>query len=69
MKYIHLYNDTSYCESDSFKDTLNTIVLTDEQYAQLGKTLKFENGKLAVMTEEEKNKQMTAPNAPKSTIE
>ena len=69
MKYIHLYNDTSYCESDSFKDTPNTIVLTDEQYAQLGKTLKFKNGNLAVMTEEEKNKQMTAPNAPKTTIE
>lgn len=54
MKYIHLYNDTSYCESDSFKGTPNTIVLTDEQYEQLGKTLKFENGQLTVMTEEEK---------------
>lgn len=51
------------------KGTPNTIVLTDEQYAQLGKTLKFENGKLAVMTEEERNNQMTAPNDPKSTIE
>ena len=69
MKYIHLYDDNSYCESLSFKGTPNTIVLTDEQYEQLGKTLKFENGKLAVMTEEEKNKQMTAPNAPKSKIE
>ena len=69
MKYIHIYSDTSYCMSDSFKGTPNTIVLTDEQYEQLGKTLKFENGKLAVMTEEEKNKQMTAPKAPKSTIE
>lgn len=54
MKYIHIYSDTSYCESDSFKCTPNTLVLTDEQYEQLGKTLKFENGKLAVMTEEEK---------------
>ena len=53
MKYIHLYKDSSYCESDSFKGTPNTIVLTDEQYEQLGKTLKFENGKLAEMTEEE----------------
>ena len=65
MKYIHLYEDTAYCESSSFKGTQNTIVLTDEQYEQLGKTLKFENGKLALMTEEEKNKQMTASNAPK----
>lgn len=50
MKYIHIYNDKSYCESDSFKGTPNTIVLTDEQYEQLGKTLTFENGQLVVMT-------------------
>ena len=53
MKYIHIYDDNSYCESDSFKGTLNTIVLTDEQYEQLGKTLKFENGQLVVMTPQE----------------
>lgn len=52
MKYIHIYNDKSYCESDSFKGTPNTIVLTEEQYEQLGKTLKFENGKLVELTEE-----------------
>ena len=46
MKYIHLYNDKSYCESSSFEGTPNTIVLTDEQYEQVGKTLKFENGQL-----------------------
>ena len=50
MKYIHLYDDNSYCESDSFKGTRNTIVLTDEQYEQLGKTIKFENGQLVVIT-------------------
>ena len=50
MKYIHVYEDNSYCESDSFKGTPNTIVLTDEQYEQLGKTLAFENGQLVVMT-------------------
>lgn len=50
MKYIHIYNDYSYCESDSFKGTPNTIVLTDEQYEQLGKTIKFENGQLVVIT-------------------
>lgn len=49
MKYIHIYSDTSYCESLSFKDTPNTIILTDEQYEQLGKTLKFENGQLVPM--------------------
>ena len=52
MKYIHIYYDNSYCESQSFKGTPNTIVLTDEQYEQLGKTLKFENGQLVEMTEE-----------------
>ena len=50
MKYIHLYNDNSYCESSSFEGTPNTTVLTDEQYEQLGKTLTFENGQLVVMT-------------------
>lgn len=54
MKYIHLYNDNSYCISDSFKGTPNTIVLTDEQYEQLGKTLEFRNGQLVEMSEEEK---------------
>lgn len=54
MKYIHLYDDYSYCESSSFEGTPNTIVLTDEQYEQLGKTLEFENGQLVEMTEEEK---------------
>lgn len=54
MKYIHLYTDTCYCESQSFKGTPNTIVLTDEQYEQLGETLKFENGQLVEMVEEER---------------
>ena len=52
MKYIHLYDDNSYCESSSFEGTPNTIELTDEQYEQLGKTLKFENRQLVEMTEE-----------------
>lgn len=50
MKYIHIYEDDSYCESGSFKGTPKTIVLTEEQYEQLGKTLTFENGQLVVMT-------------------
>ena len=52
MKYIHIYDDDSYCESQSFKGTPNALILTDEQYEQLGKTLKFENGQLVEMTEE-----------------
>ena len=46
MKYIHIYDDDSYCMSDSFKGTPNTAVLTDEQYEQLGKTLEFRDGQL-----------------------
>lgn len=46
LKYLHLYSDTCWCESDSFKDTLNTIVLTEQDYKQLGITLEFRNGQL-----------------------
>ena len=53
MKYIHLYSDKSYCESSSFRGTPNTIVLTDEQYEQLEKTLEFRNGQLVEMVKEE----------------
>lgn len=54
MKYIHVYDDNSnsYCESSLFEGTPNTIVLTDEQYEQLGITLKFENGKLVAKVQE-----------------
>lgn len=52
MKYIHLYSDYSYCESSSFRGTPNTIVLTDEQYEQLGKTLEFRNGQLVAKIQE-----------------
>lgn len=52
MKYIHVYEDGAYCMSDSFKGTPNTIVLTDEQYYQLGKTLEFRNGQLVAKVQE-----------------
>ena len=52
MKYIHIYDDNSYCESQSFKGTPNTTVLTDEQYEQLGKTLEFRNGQLVAKVQE-----------------
>ena len=52
MKYIHLYDDYSYCESPSFRGTPNTIVLTDEQYEQLDKTLEFRNGQLVAKVQE-----------------
>lgn len=46
LKYIHIYSDSCWCESDTFKDTPNTIVMTEEDYEQLGKTLEFRNGQL-----------------------
>ena len=52
MKYIHVYEDGAYCMSDSFKGTPNTIVLTDEQYEQIGKTLEFRNGQLVAKVQE-----------------
>ena len=52
MKYMHIYDDDSYCESQSFKGTSNTTVLTDEQYEQLGKTLEFRNGQLVAKVQE-----------------
>ena len=52
MKYIHLYSDNAYCESSSFRGTPDTIVLTDEQYEQLGKTLEFRNGQLVAKIQE-----------------
>ena len=55
MKYIHIYSDNSYCMSDSFKGTPNTIVLTDEQYEHLGKTLEFRNGQLVAKVQEVNN--------------
>lgn len=46
LKYIHVYSDNTYCESDSFKGTPNTIVMTEQDYNQLGKSLEFRNGQL-----------------------
>lgn len=46
LKYLHLYSDTCWCESDTFKGTPNTIVMTEGDYEQLGRTLEFRNGQL-----------------------
>ena len=46
LKYIHLYSDSCWCESDTFKGTPNTIVMTEADYEQLGITLEFGNGQL-----------------------
>ena len=46
LKYIHIYSDSCWCESDTFKGTPNTIVMTEQDYKQLGITLEFRNGQL-----------------------
>ena len=51
LRYIHLYTDKIYCESDSFKGTPNTIIMTEEDYNQLGKTLEFRNGQIVTKTQ------------------
>lgn len=53
FKYIHIYSDSCWCESDTFKDTPNTIVMTEDDYKQLGITLEFRNGQL--VTKENKS--------------
>ncbi len=55
LKYLHLYSDTCWCESDSFKDTPNTIVLTEADYKQLGITLEFRNGQLVTKVQRVNN--------------
>ena len=46
MKYLKLYSDKSWMESVALKGKPNTIELTDEEFAQIGVTKRFENGVL-----------------------
>lgn len=46
LKYLHVYSDTCWCESDTFKGTPSTIIMIEEDYNKLGKTLEFRNGQL-----------------------
>lgn len=46
MKYLKLYSDKTWMESVALKGKPNTIVLTDEEFAQIGVTKRFENGVL-----------------------
>ena len=55
MKYLKLYSDKSWMESVALKGKPDTIVLTDEQYEQLGKTLEFRNGQLVAKVQEVNN--------------
>lgn len=46
MKYLKLYSDKSWMESVALRGKPNTIELTDEEFAQIGVTKRFENGVL-----------------------
>lgn len=46
MKYLKLYSDKTWMESVALKGKPDTIVLTDEEFAQIGITKRFENGVL-----------------------
>ena len=46
MKYLKLYSDNTWMESQALKGKPDTIELTDEEFAQIGVTKRFENGVL-----------------------
>ena len=46
MKYLKLYSDKTWMESVVLKGKPDTIELTDEEFAQIGVTKRFENGVL-----------------------
>ena len=46
MKYLKLYSDKTWMESRVLKGKPDTIELTDEEFAQIGVTKRFENGVL-----------------------
>ena len=46
MKYLKLYSDKTWMESVALRGKPDTIVLTDEEFAQIGVTKRFENGVL-----------------------
>ena len=43
MKYLKLYSDKTWMESVALRGKPNTIELTDEEFAQIGVTKRFEN--------------------------
>ena len=46
MKYLKLYSDKTWMESRALKGKPGTTELTDEEFAQIGVTKRFENGVL-----------------------
>lgn len=46
MKYLKLYSDKTWVESVALRGKPDTIELTDEEFAKIGVTKRFENGVL-----------------------
>ena len=46
MKYLKLYSDKTWMESVALRGKPDTIEMTDEEFAQIGVTKRFENGVL-----------------------
>ena len=53
MKYLKLYSDKTWMESVALRGKPDTIVLTDEEFAQIGVTKRFENGVLIDIPQDE----------------
>ena len=53
MKYLKLYSDKTWMESRALKGKPDTIELTDEEFAQIGVTKRFENGVLIDIPQDE----------------
>ena len=53
MKYLKLYSDKTWMESVALRGKPDTIELTDEEFAQIGVTKRFENGVLIDIPQDE----------------
>ena len=53
MKYLKLYSDKTWMESVALRGKPDTIELTDEEFAQIGVTKRFENGVLIAIPQAE----------------
>lgn len=68
MKYLHIYKDNSFCESDSFKPYIGKdgyIAISDEEYAEIGNTKRVVNGIIIDIPQSEIQQKIDEDNARK----
>lgn len=68
MKYLHIYKDNSFCESDSFKTYIGKdgyMAISDEEYAEIGNTKRIENGVIVEIPQSEIQQKIYEENARK----